>query len=55
MIGIILVGLFNIRVVNNKTEGDVMSLVLPQSSNEWDRMCCFSWYPDFLAVVDPVD
>jgi hypothetical protein len=38
MVGIALVGVFNTKVVSNKTEGDVTSLVLSKTSSEWDRM-----------------
>jgi hypothetical protein len=38
MVGIVLVGVFNTKDVNNQTEGDVTSLVLSQSSREWDQM-----------------
>jgi hypothetical protein len=38
MVGIFLVGVFNTKIVNNKTEGDVSSIVLPETSCEWYRM-----------------
>jgi hypothetical protein len=38
MVDIVLVGVLNTKVVKNKTEGDVTSLVLPQTCGEWYRM-----------------